>query len=65
MDIYQLYVFLNRNWISKPSDYDEIDPEIKAGLLTILEMESKKAGEEESKMKAQETLNKMRGRSNI
>ena len=60
-----MYCFLERKWISKPSDYDEIDPETKAGLLTILELESKKMIKEENKMKAQEALAGLKARSGL
>jgi hypothetical protein len=62
-ELYLIYCFLEKTWISKPSDFDEIDPEVKHGLITILEMESKKIEKEENKMKAEEALNKLKGRS--
>ena len=62
-ELYLLYCFLEKKWISKPSDYDEIDPEIKAGLITIMELESKKVEKEENKMKAQEALAGLKARS--
>ena len=64
-DIYLLYCFLEKHWISKPSDYDEIDPEIKQGLVSIMQMESEKTKKEENKIKAEEALSKLKTRSNL
>lgn len=64
-DFYHLYCFLEKKWISKPSDYDLIDPEIKAGLITMMELESKKIAKEESKMKAEEALSRLKARSGL
>jgi len=55
--------FLEKHWITKPSDYDEIDPEIKMGLITYLDMESKKVEKEQLKTQAQEALSKLKARS--
>jgi hypothetical protein len=54
---------LEKHWISKPSDYDLIDPEIRVGLITMMELESKKAAKEENKLKAEEALSKLKARS--
>ena len=62
-ELYHLYCFLEKGWISKPSDYDEIDPETKHGLLAILELESKKMEKEEMKHKAQDALAGLKARS--
>lgn len=64
-DFYYLYCFLEKKWISKPSDYDLIDPETKAGLITMMELESKKAAKEENKLKAEEALSKLKARSGL
>jgi len=55
--------FLEKHWITKPSDYDEIDPETKMGLITYLDMESKKVEKEQLKAEAQEALSKLKARS--
>ncbi len=60
-----MYCFLERHWISKPSDYDEIDPETKIGLMTILQLENKKAQKEESRAKAKEALAGLKARSGL
>ena len=60
-----MYCFLEKKWISKPSDFDEIDPEIRAGLLTILQLQNKKADKEDSKMKAKEALAGLKQRSGM
>ena len=53
IEFLNLFSFLERKWISKPSDFYDIDPEIKAGLVRILELESKKGEKEQSRMEAQ------------
>ena len=64
-EFYLMYCFLEKHWITKPSDYEEMDPEIHAGLVRILELEAKKASKEESKMKAQDALSKLKARTGI
>jgi hypothetical protein len=64
-EFYWMYCFLEKKWISKPSDYDLIDPEIKVGLITMMELESKKAEKEENKMKAKEALAGLKARSGL
>ena len=64
-DLYLLYCFLERKWISKPSDFDEIDLETKMGLLAILQLEGKKAEKEEGRMKAKEALAGLKTRSGL
>jgi len=63
-EFHHLVCFLEKGWISKPSDFDTIDPETKAGLLTYLEMESNKIQKEELKAEAQASLQGLKGRSN-
>lgn len=55
--------FLEKHWITKPSDFDDIDPETKMGLITYLDMESKKVEKEQLKAEAQEALSKLKARS--
>ncbi len=62
-DLYHTYCFLEKGWISKPSDYDSIDPETRIGLLAIMELESNKITKEENKAKAQEALQGLKQRS--
>ncbi len=60
-----MYTFLEKKWISKPSDFYDIDPEIKNGLLAILQLESDKATKEDNKIKAQEALANLKARSGL
>ena len=62
-ELYLLYCFLEKKWISKPSDFDEIDPEVKQGLITILELEAKRHEKEELKAKAQESLGRLKAKA--
>ncbi len=64
-ELYLTYCFLEKKWISKPSDYDEIDPEIKMGLITILQLEAEKIEKEDNKMKAKEALAGLKARSGL
>jgi hypothetical protein len=64
-DLWILYCFLEKNWISKPSDFDEIDPETKMGLIALLRIESDKMRKEESKMEAEQTKANMKARMGL
>jgi hypothetical protein len=61
-DLYLRYCFLNHRWISNPGEYDSIDPEIKNGLIAILEIESKRAQKDKDRAEAQERLAKAQGK---
>lgn len=65
VDFYHMYCFLEKHWITKPSDYEEMDPEIRIGLIQMLQFESMKADKEESKAQAEKTKANMKAKMGL